>query len=79
MKNDLEDVKGEVAALASMVSMLVSALTPVQAAEMAVRLEIERQALLDNDYDDQTSEQAVASRNAMIGAYLQLLSAVARS
>lgn len=78
MKNDLEEAKGQVAALASMVTLLVTALTPVQAAGMAVQLEMERQNMISSDYDDQTSEEAAEARNTMIGAYLQLLSAVAR-
>lgn len=78
MNHDLEEAKGQVAALSSMVSMLVMLLTPVQAAKMAVQLEIERQNLIGNDYDDQTSEEAAEARNTMIGAYLQLLSAQSR-
>jgi len=78
MKNDLEEAKGQIAALASMVTLLATALTPVQAAGMAVQLEMERQNMISSDYDDQTSEEAADARNTMIGAYLQLLSAVAR-
>ena len=77
-KEDFEALSGQVAALNTVLTKLLTTLTPYQAAVMAAEVAIEKESLRDvSDYA--TPEKELAVQERMLDAYIELLSAVANS
>ena len=77
-KEDFEVLSGQVAALNTVLTKLLTTLTPYQAAVMAAEVAIEKESLRDvSDYA--TPEKELAVQERMLDAYIELLSAVANS
>lgn len=77
METELAAIKGQQAAMALLLTQLMSMLTPVQAARAAVALAIEREAFR-NEADYATPEEEIATTEVLLDAYLGLLSSVAQ-
>jgi len=68
---------GKIEALHKVLIQLVSTLTPIQAAEAAVGLALERHSFRDMaDYS--TPEETLAVQEVLLDGYVDLLSAVAK-
>ena len=74
----LDHVLGQQAAMNAVIMLLCTTLTPVQAAETAVQLELERQELNSLDHDEGTSDTQASIRDGMLQSYLKLLSAISK-
>ncbi|WP_225783330.1 hypothetical protein [Xenophilus sp. Marseille-Q4582] len=75
----LNELAGQIAAMNAVLGALLSVITPLQAAKMAVMVEMERQELNNTDIDNDIPDQTADARNLIIKAYLDLLSARSRS
>lgn len=70
-------LNGKIDALATVLNHVLTTLTPVQAAEGAVHLLIERESVR-SEADDETPEEEIAVKERLLGLYSELLSAVAK-
>lgn len=77
MENEIAAIKGQQAAMGLLLAQIMSTLTPVQAAQAAVGLAIEREAVR-NEADYATPEIEISTTEALLDAYLALLSTVAQ-
>lgn len=78
MKEQIEEMQGQLLALNTVISRLVGMLTPLQAAQMAVDLKIEQETVRDmSDYS--TPEQTIQTQESILGCYVDLLSAVVQN
>lgn len=75
----LNELAGQIAAMNAVFGALLSVITPLQAAKIAVMVEMERQDLNNTDIDNDIPDQTADARNLIIKAYLDLLSARSRS
>lgn len=76
-EEELAAIRGQQAAMGLLLTQLISHLPPVQAAQAAVSLAIEREAVR-NGADYATPETEIATTEALLDGYLALLSAVAQ-
>ena len=77
MNNESEAVIGNAHGITMVLTALIQSLSPVQAAQVALELKMAQVDQLNHDVDDQTSQPAADARNALVDAYLGLLSSVA--
>lgn len=78
MNNEFEASTGNAHGITMVLTALIQSLTPVQAAQAALELKMAHVDQLNHDADDQTSQLAADSRDAIVDAYLGLLSSVAK-
>ncbi len=77
MNEEFAAMRGQQAAMGLLLTQLISFLTPVQAAQAAVSLAIEREAVR-NEADYATPETELATTEVLLDGYLALLSTVAQ-
>lgn len=70
-------LNGKIDAIAAVLNQVLTTLTPVQAAEAALHLMIERETVRSED-DGETPEEEIAVKEQLLGLYSELLSAVAK-
>lgn len=70
-------LNGKIDAMAIVLNHVLTTLTPLQAAEGAVQLLIERESVR-SEADDETPEEEIAVKERLLGLYSELLSAVAK-
>lgn len=70
-------LNGKIDAIAAVLNQVLTTLTPVQAAEAALHLMIERETVR-NEADDETSEEEIAVQERLLGMYAELLSTVSK-
>lgn len=78
MEERIDALQGQILALNTIVAELVKSMGPVQAAEAAVAVAIERQAAQAEDQSEGTSPAQARARDTVLAAYLDLLSAIAQ-
>ncbi|TDS82605.1 hypothetical protein [Comamonas sp. JUb58] len=71
-------IEGQLQALSLVVTQLITTLTPVQAAQVATGLAIDRNALREEGHAD-TPLAVIETQEQVLDAYLALLSSCARS
>ena len=74
----LDSLQGHMSAMNALLINLCATLTPVQAARLAVHLELERQEQNSLDHDQGISDQQAQTRDTVLRHYLQLLSSLSR-
>lgn len=77
MTERMDALEGQIAAINTVMSRLVGKLTPLQAAEVAVDLKIERESIYDTS-DYATPELVLKTQEVILDSYIELLSVVAR-
>lgn len=70
-------LNGKIDAMGIVLNYVLTTLTPLQAAEGAVHLLIERETIRSED-DGETPEEEIAVKERLLGLYSELLSAVAK-
>lgn len=70
-------LNGKIDAMGIVLNHVLTTLTPLQAAEGAVHLLIERETVRSED-DGETPEEEIAVKEQLLGLYSELLSAVAK-
>lgn len=78
MNNEFEASTGNSHGITMVLTALIQSLPPVQAAQAALELKMAHVDQLNHDAADQTSQSAADSRDALVDAYLGLLSSVAK-
>lgn len=76
-ESDIDSINGRMQAMSLVLVQLLQALTPVQAARAALSLAIERESL-QTEADPETPQVELQATDSMLGAYLDLLSAVSK-
>lgn len=70
-------LNGKIDAIACVLSKVLAQLTPMQAAQVALELAIEKESVRGESAAN-APEEEIAVQEQMLGAYCELLSAVAR-
>lgn len=71
-------LNGKIDAISLVLNQVLMQLTPVQAAQAALGLAIEKEAVR-NEADAETPEEEIAVQERLLGMYCELLSAVAKN
>ncbi len=71
-------LNGKIDAISLVLNQVLMQLTPVQAAQAALGLAIEKETLR-SEADAETPEEEIAVQERVLGMYCELLSAVAKS
>ena len=77
-ETEIDALRGQLAALNGVLISVISTLSPLQKAQCAVSLAVEKQAASQQDADEQTPPTEAAARDTVMQAYLELLSAAVR-
>lgn len=70
-------IQGQIQAITSVITEIISVLPPTDAARVAEHLAISQEVDNNNDSDDDTPEIQSQARNKVLDAYIELLQAVA--
>lgn len=71
-------LNGKIDAISLVLNQVLMQLTPVQAAQAALGLAIEKETVR-NEADAETPEEEIAVQERLLGMYCELLSAVAKN
>ena len=77
METELAVIRGQLTAMGLLLTQITSTLTPLQAAQAAVSLAIDRESLR-NEADYATPEEEIATSEVLLDGYLALLSTLAQ-
>lgn len=76
-QNEIEGMHGQISALSSALTAIISSLPPAQAAQAAIELKMANESDKQFDAEDETPPLQANARDTTVQALLQLLSAVA--
>lgn len=78
MKDEIENINGHLSAINTVLIQLITQLTPIQAAEAAVEVALERETSRQNGEEEGMSQAYLQGRDVLLTGYLDLLSAVSK-